>query len=74
METFCKSLEYAGAEILLQTIEVSIVDEDASGDAIELDSGFANTGIVDQTKKFIRESKTKALCKMKEEVFSFASA
>ena len=73
MEPLDESLEYAGSEILLQTIEASIVDEDASGDAIP-PGGFMNTGIVDQAKKFIRESKTKALSKMKDEVFSLASA
>ena len=65
--------EHAGAELLLQTIEAFVVDEDED-EGSNRASGFSNTGITDRVAKFVKDSKSKAMDKMRSEVFSLAEA
>ena len=63
-------LHHAGADILLQAIDACIIGEDAVACAQQ--GAYTNTGLGDSVKRFIRESKARAMQKMKDEVFSLA--
>jgi len=72
-----ESIQYAGADILLQAIEANVIGED--NDAEQEGSftrGYSDSGLLDQARisleKFLRDSKTKSLEKIKNHVLSIA--
>jgi len=73
-----ESIQYAGADILLQAIKASIVGEDEETESEGFTRGYSDTGLVDQVRssceKFLRDSKTKSMEKLRTHVFTIAEA
>jgi len=72
MEKKEEIIQYAGVEILIQTIDAQICDENYQGSS--RNDGFSNTGLMDNIVKFIRNSKENVTEKIKHEVFTLAEA
>jgi len=72
-----ESIQYAGADILLQAIEASVVGEEEETE-VGFSSDYANSARFNQAKdsceKFLRESKTKSMERIKAQVFTVAEA
>ena len=67
--------QYADAEILIQTINAQICDENYQ--CSSSNDGFSNSGIsgiTDNIAKFIRNSKNNITDKVKREIFTLAEA
>jgi len=64
--------QFANAEILIQTINAQICDEDYRGSSNN--DGFSNTRITDNIAKFIRNSKKNVTDKVKREILTLAEA
>ena len=66
-------LQHAGADILLQAVEVFIADNAIPGNAKPMD-GFSNSGLSSRVAKFVENKNTQAMERIRREVFSFADA
>jgi hypothetical protein len=69
-----ENIEFAGADILIETIEADVVDEFQKQNLYN-NNGYTKTGNFNEIiSRFVRNSKTKALDKLKADIMAIAES